>query len=88
MKKYNKKISNITQISFVADAPLKERALERAKREGITLKALLTMSMRAYVDGKLSVGVSSNEYYNDLFEDKDIVKKANQLGSLLKKKQL
>ncbi len=43
------------QIVFKSDADLKEQALEKARLEGITLKALLTMAMRAYVEDELEI---------------------------------
>ena len=73
-----------TQITFLSDKKLKERTIKKAKSEGITLKALLTMAMRAYTEGKLQVGLTPHgEHCDKLFADKDIVKKSNQLGSLL-----
>ncbi|MCI0542287.1 hypothetical protein L0Y69_00830 [bacterium] len=43
------------QIVFKSDAGLKELALEKTRMEGITLKAMLTMAMRAYVNDELEV---------------------------------
>lgn len=43
------------QIVFKSDQGLKEQALEKARLEGITLKAMLTMAMRAYVNDELEV---------------------------------
>ena len=42
-----------TQVSFIVDKVLKNKALERAKREGVTLKAFLTYAMKSYVEGRL-----------------------------------
>lgn len=45
------------QVSFTTDAELKKRALEKAKREGITLKTVLLYSMKAYVENKIHFGM-------------------------------
>ncbi|MBI5412593.1 hypothetical protein HZA43_05505 [Candidatus Peregrinibacteria bacterium] len=47
----------ITQVSFVADKNLKDQALEKARREGITLKAFLVQAMKGYVEGKISLSL-------------------------------
>ncbi|MCI0542790.1 hypothetical protein L0Y69_03515 [bacterium] len=43
------------QIVFKSDALLKDEALKKARLEGITLKAMLTMAMRAYVNDELEI---------------------------------
>ena len=43
------------QIVFKSNADLKEQALLKARLEGVTLKAVLTMAMRAYVNDELEV---------------------------------
>ena len=45
----------VTQIAFKADQTLKDLALLKAKREGITLKAVLTYCMKSYVAGDISL---------------------------------
>ncbi len=47
----------VTQIAFKADQTLKDLALLKAKREGITLKAVLTYCMKSYVAGDISLWV-------------------------------
>ena len=75
-----------TQVTFMSNTQLKDKAIKKAKKEGITLKALLTMVMKAYVNNSLHVSLEPNmNYYDDLFADKEIVAKSNQLGELLKK---
>lgn len=49
------------QIVFKTDPNLKEKTLEKAKSEGVTLKAILTMAMRAYVNDDLIVGMRHKE---------------------------
>ncbi len=77
------------QIIFTADPNLKLKALNKAKKEGITLKALLTMAMKSYVNNDLSVSLNfRNNYYDDVFSDKEIVASANKLGKILQSKKI
>ena len=77
-----------TQISFTADKSLKNKAMEKAKKEGITLKAFLTYSMRSYVEGKMKLDlVATNnepEVEELIFDNKKIHEKAAKLAKLLK----
>lgn len=77
-----------TQISFTADESLKNKAMEKAKREGITLKALLTYSMRSFVEGKMKLDLVSTIGEVDvgemMFTDKRLNEKAKKLAKLLK----
>jgi|GEM_PF-2092592 len=72
-----------TQITFLSDKQLKNLTLKKAKADGITLKALFTMAMKAYLQGDLKVSLISNQV-DPIFQDKDITKKSNELGKLLK----
>ena len=78
------------QITFKIDTDLKEKAFERVKSEGITLKALLTMAMREYVNNNFEVAIrpKEDEYFDPVFADPDVVREANKLGELMKKKNL
>lgn len=49
------------QIVFKSDPNLKDAALEKAKHEGVTLKAVLCMAMRAYVNDEMVMGMYSRE---------------------------
>ena len=74
-----------TQVTFLSDKKLKEMTMKKVKADGITLKALFTMAMRAYIDGKFQVGfVAQDDQFEEIFSDKDIVRKSNELGALLK----
>ncbi|MFH1713344.1 MAG: hypothetical protein ABH896_04130 [Candidatus Jacksonbacteria bacterium] len=76
-----------TQITFKAPTLLKEQALNKARQEGFTLKALLSMAMREYVNDNLLFSLHSKEdYYDEIFADKEVVAKANELGTMLAKK--
>ena len=77
------------QINFTADPALKKKALKRAKSEGITLKAMLVMAMKSYANNELTLSLRPKEnYYDELFADKEIVTKANEFGKLLDKVDL
>ncbi|MBI2120963.1 MAG: hypothetical protein HYT94_05065 [Parcubacteria group bacterium] len=61
-----KRICHEIQIVFKSDADLKEKTLEKAKIEGVTLKAVLTMAMRAYVNDEMVLGMwRREEFYDD-----------------------
>lgn len=77
------------QITFKIDTDLKNKAFERVKSEGITLKALLTMAMREYVNNNLVMTIRPEEGYDDpVFADPDVIREANKLGELMAKKNL
>lgn len=77
-----KRICHEIQIVFKSDADLKEKTLEKAKTEGVTLKAVLTMAMRAYVNDEMVLGMwRREEFYNNNEGDSPPVKK-----KMLKKK--
>ncbi|MAG44397.1 hypothetical protein CL633_00730 [bacterium] len=78
-----------TQITFKAPLALKNKALAKIRREGITLKALLIMAIREYINDNLLVSLRPAEnYFDKAFEDKKITAKANKLGELLQNKTL
>jgi len=82
-------MSDLTQITFKTDKSLKKTALQKTKKDGITLKALLTMAMKSYVDDNLRVGIGfKDESFDSLFADKDIVRRANKLGKILESKNI
>lgn len=66
MKKYFYRREEI-QIVFKSDADLKEKTLEKAKAAGVTLKAVLTMAMRAYVNDEMVLGMWKRE---EIYDDK------------------
>lgn len=78
----------ISQVSFTADEALKNKALEKAKSEGITLKAFLTYAMKGFVDGKISLSIdtyqSEPEVEELFFADKKLNAVATKLAQLLK----
>lgn len=76
-----------SQVSFTADEELKTLALEKAKSQGITLKALLTYAMRGFVEGKISLSIATSEQEPEVeelfFEDKKLNTAATKLAKLL-----
>lgn len=77
-----------SQVSFTADEELKNRALEKAKSQGITLKAFLTYAMKGFVEGKISLSIDTSDQEPEveelIFRDKELNAKAMQLARLLK----
>ncbi len=77
-----------TQVSFTADRTLKNKALEKAKSEGITLKALLVYAMKGFVDGKIKLGIETSHTESDVeeifFDDKRIHEKAAKISKFFK----
>lgn len=76
----------ITQVSFTTDAELKKKALQKAKKDGITLKTILVYSMKAYVDNKIHFGITDAnepEVEEVFFDDADIQRKAVRMEKLL-----
>jgi len=77
-----------TQVSFIADEELKNHALEKAKSQGITLKAFLTYAMRGFVDGTISLTINTADRTSDIeelhFDDKTIHANARKMARLLR----
>ncbi|MFA6305530.1 MAG: hypothetical protein WC651_02255 [Candidatus Gracilibacteria bacterium] len=77
-----------TQVTFIADKDLKDRALKRAKEEGITLKTIFIYAMKGFVEGKISLGIKVAENEPEVeeisFKEKSINEKAAKLAMLLK----
>lgn len=76
------------QVSFTADENLKARALEKAKSEGITLKALLTFAMKNFVEGKIAFDLHAVADEPDVeevfFQSASIQDNAKKIAALLK----
>lgn len=60
-------MSKTAQISFKTDHKLKDQALKKARSEGITLKALLSLAMKAYVRDDFSLGLQRREEPSEYF---------------------
>lgn len=75
-----------TQVSFTTDPSLKKKALLKARQEGITLKTILTYSLKAFVEGKIALSIITKEepeVEEIIFNDKKINEKAKKLADLL-----
>lgn len=84
-----KRICHEIQIVFKSDPELKEKTLEKAKHEGVTLKAVLTMAMRAYVNDEMVLGMwRKEEIYSDEGDSPPASKKkeTRAKSKMLKKK--
>ncbi len=46
-----------TQVVFNIDSAVKAKAMKRAKKEGITLSAVLKMAAKAFADGEFDVDI-------------------------------
>ena len=57
------------QIVFKSDPGLKDAALEKAKQEGMTLKAVLCSAMRAYVNDEMVMKMTRREEEYEEEED-------------------
>ena len=72
-----------TQVIVNVDKNLKIQAMKKAKREGIPFSAVLKLAIKAFVDGRLSVGLVGDERFNaatrrDMIEaQRDIAKGKN-----------
>jgi hypothetical protein len=76
-----KRICHEIQIVFKSDPDLKEKTLEKAKTEGVTLKAVLTMAMRAYVNDEMVLGMwKREEFYDDKGDSPPVKKKKIKEG--------
>lgn len=50
-----------TQVIFKIDKDLKDKAMQKAQKDGITFSAVLKMATRAYVLGDLEIKITPNE---------------------------
>ena len=75
-----------TQVSFTTDEELKNKALKKAKSQGISLKTLLVYAMKSFVEGKIGLSLEpleEPEIEEMHFDDKAINAKAKKLARLL-----
>ncbi|USN56600.1 MAG: hypothetical protein H6766_06285 [Candidatus Peribacteria bacterium] len=50
-------MSTTTQVVFTTDPQLKQATMKKLKAEGSTLKSLMQYAMKAYVQGRISLGI-------------------------------
>lgn len=53
-----------TQVIFKIDKKLKERAMRKARREGVAFASVLKFATRAFIEGQFNVGLVENEVFN------------------------
>ena len=77
----------LSQVSFTVDESTKKRALEKAKQDGVTLKAVLIYAMKGFVDGRISLDLRVSGVGEDVeewqFTDQQINEQATKLAALL-----
>ncbi len=77
----------LSQVSFTVDESTKKRALEKAKQDGVTLKAVLIYAMKGFVDGRISLDLRVSGVEQDVeewqFTDRQINEQATKLAALL-----
>jgi len=52
-----------SQVVFTVDSKIKEKAMKRAKREGLPFASVLRIITKAYAEGKLNVDMVSGQLY-------------------------
>ena len=53
-----------TQVIFKIEKTLKDKAMKRAKGDGIPLSAILKSATKAYAEGSLTIGLSTQSRLN------------------------
>lgn len=53
-----------TQVVFRIDPKIKEKAMKRAKKDGVPFAVVLKMLSRAFAEGRISVDVTRPERFN------------------------
>ena len=54
----------ITQVIFKVDKKLKDQAMKKAEKEGISFSSVLKMATKAFVEDKLNVGLVVEDKFN------------------------
>ncbi|MEK7102472.1 MAG: hypothetical protein AAB912_02440, partial [Patescibacteria group bacterium] len=53
-----------TQVIFKIDKKLKEKAMAKARHEGIAFASVLKLATKAFVEGDLTLGLVGSEKFN------------------------
>lgn len=53
-----------SQVIFKINTKLKEKAMRRARRDGVPFSSILKLTTQAYAEGRLDVGVGEPERFN------------------------
>lgn len=54
-----------TQVIFTIDKELKDKAMKKARSFGLPFSSVLNLATRAFVDGKINIGVVETQPFND-----------------------
>ena len=54
-----------TQVIFKLDKSLKEKAMKKARAEGVPFASVLKFATKAFVDGDFSIGIVERPVLND-----------------------
>ncbi|MES2023790.1 MAG: hypothetical protein V4439_03845 [Patescibacteria group bacterium] len=54
-----------TQVIFTIDRDLKDRAMRKARSFGLPFSSVLNLATRAFVEGKINIGVIDTEPFNE-----------------------
>lgn len=54
----------VTQVIFTIDKKLKNKAMRKAKSFGLPFSSVLNLATRAFVDGKINIGIVDNPPLN------------------------
>lgn len=54
-----------TQVIFTIDKKLKNEAMRKARSFGLPFSSVLNLATRAFVDGKINIGVVDTSPFND-----------------------
>lgn len=53
-----------TQVIFKIDKRLKDKAMAKAKHEGVSFASILKLATKAFVEGDLTLGLVGSEKFN------------------------
>ena len=53
-----------TQVVFNVDKKIKDKAMKRAKSEGVPFASVLKFATKAFADGRLTVDIGETERFN------------------------
>jgi antitoxin component of RelBE/YafQ-DinJ toxin-antitoxin module len=54
----------ISQVIINVDTKLKSEAMRKAKKQGLPFSSVLKLAIKAFVDGRLNVGLVGDEQFN------------------------
>jgi hypothetical protein len=78
-----------TQVIFKIEKNLKDKAIKKAKSEGIALASMLKMATKAFIAGEFTVGLIQSENFNsktskEIKESLEDIKKNKNLSPRFK----